>query len=91
MKYYKYYAAGPNVLSNLEFKIQLEEISNKTIDELEDFLNDIGYEYCIENWESYSSISEFEEENDVEWEAYFSWEELTEEEFNECDLQEYFL
>ena len=92
MKYYKYWASGPNVCSNLEFKIQIEEDPNETVDEFNDYLDELGYDYCVENWESYgNSISEYEEENDFEWEANFSWEELNEEEFNECDLQEYFL
>lgn len=92
MKYYKYWASGPNVCSNLEFKIQIEEDPNEDVYEFEDYLSELGYGYCVENWESYGdSISDYEEKNDCEWEADFSLEELTEEEFNECDLQEYFL
>ena len=91
MKYYKYWASGPNVCSNLEFKIQIEEKFGETNDEFDDYLSELGYDYCVENWERYNSISDYEEENDVEWEADFYWEQLTEEEFNECDLIEYYI
>ena len=79
-KYYLYTTPGPYANTGLEEVVEVEwEHSSENLD---DYLNVVGYDHCAEYWESYGQDpSTWEEEHDIEWEADYSWTEITKEEY----------
>lgn len=82
--YFIYSAEGPDVQSGLEERLKIEW--DKSREELNEYLNSIGYELCVSHFESYKDIDEYEEETGSEWEALYYFEQITKEEYEDCGL-----
>ena len=79
-KYYLYTTPGPYANTGLEEVVEVEW--KHSSENLDDYLNVVGYDHCAEYWESYGEDpSTWEEENGIEWEADYGWTEITEEEY----------
>ena len=78
--YYLYTTPGPHANTKLEEVVKLEW--EYSIEELDEYLDVIGYDHCAEYCEACGEDpSLWEEEYDIEWEADYSWTEITEEEY----------
>ena len=85
-KYYIYKAEGPDVQSGLELRYTVDWDDNITQEKIDQHLDNIGYNRCVDNFEMYQYIDEYEEENGLEWEPNFYFREVTKEEFEDCGL-----
>ena len=78
--YFLYTTPGPYANTSLEEVVALEWENSP--EDLDEYLNVVGYDHCAEYWESYGEDpSTWEEENGIEWEADYGWTEITEEEY----------
>ena len=85
-KYYIYKAEGPDVQSGIDLRYQVDGDDNISQKDMDNYLDEIGYNMCAENFEMYCDIEKWEEEEGIEWEANFYFKEVTKKEFDECEL-----
>ena len=78
--YFLYTTPGPHANTSLEEVVALEWEGSQ--ESLSEYLDVVGYDHCAEYWESCGEDpGTWEEEHDIEWEADYSWTEITEEEY----------
>lgn len=78
--YFLYTTPGPYANTHLEEIVEVEW--ERSPEDLSEYLDVVGYDHCAEYWELYGQDpSTWEEEHDIEWEADYSWTEITKEEY----------